>query len=221
MNTDREKRGLRGSVHKVRNETAEFIREDSSLIEQPWLIDTDTFDEQGRLLETTFHNSQHPEYSSKQVFSYDTAGKLIEQSFFHLDGGSAGKSVYIYDSDRRLVEISSYSSDGKQTGKSVFVYCANGKKAQESFFDYQEHEPHTGYDYGVDANLEYDHCFTANGARLIKTLYDLQGNPKELQFLSENGKLLNKVKSACRAAVDALVRRVPRVLCAASGYAQR
>lgn len=200
MSTDREKRDLRGSVQSVRNETAEFTRVEGNLVEQPWLVETETFDEQGRLMETTFHNTQHPEYSSKEVFSYDSTGKLIEQSFYHLDGRSGGKSVYLYDSDGRLLEVSSFDTDGKHTGKRVFSYHPNGDKAEELLFDYQELEPNADESYGVDANAGYDHCFSADGARLIKTIYDLQGSPKELQFLAENGKLLSKVIFATDAA---------------------
>ena len=192
MCTDRQRRGLRGPVQSVREETAEYSWEDSGLAEKPWLVETETFDEQGCWLETTFDNTQHPEYSSKQVLSYDITGKLIKESFY-MNGMLRGQSIYIYDSDGRLSEIPSCNAEGLHTGKRAFNYHPNGRKAEELFFDYQEHEPNTGYSYDVDANPEYDHSFNSHGARLIKTLYDLQGNPKELQFLSENGGLLSKV----------------------------
>src|SRR5215471_17603711 len=98
MNTDREKRELRGEVQTVRSETAEFASEEGNLVERPWLVETEAFDKQGRLLETTFHNYEHPEYSSRQTFLYDATGKLIETSFDYLSGKPGGKSVYAYDS---------------------------------------------------------------------------------------------------------------------------
>jgi hypothetical protein len=187
------KRNLRGPVHSVINEAAEFTRVEDTLVEQPYLLDTETFDEQGRLLEINFHNTEHPEYASKQVFSYDTNGKLIEQSFACLNGTSGGKTLYLYDSEGSLLEVSSYDALEQIIGKRIFTYHSNGKKAEELFFDYQEHKPDSTYSYDIDAHPEYDHGFSHNGAQLIRTSYDLQGNPKELQFLSENEKLLSKV----------------------------
>jgi len=192
MPTDREKEKLRGPVESVRTETAEYSRHDSGLVEGPWLVEIETFNEEGYLLESIFHNTQHPEYSSKQVLTYDTNGRPIQVSSY-LNGMRAGKSVYLYDSADRLVEMSSYSAEEQHTGKRTFNYHPNGKKAEELFFDYLEHKPNTGYSYDVDANADYDHLFNANGARVIKTLFDLGGNPRELHFLAEKGELLNKV----------------------------
>src|SRR5262245_6139377 len=187
MRTDKEKRGLRGSVASVKTETTELTRKDKQFSEKPWLVETLAFDEKGQLLETTFHNSEHPDYSSKQTFSYDTTGKHIEQSFYYLNGRPAGKTVYVYDHEDKLVEESNFAVDGNCTGKREVVYHANGAKAEETFFDYRKHEPNTSYDYAIDANPEYDHSFTADDAHLIKTLYDLKGNPTELLFLNEPG----------------------------------
>lgn len=193
MSTDKEKRGLRGRVASVKTETTELTRKDNQFSEKPWLVETLAFDEEGQLLETTFHNSEHPDYSSKQTFSYDTTGKLIEQSFYYLNGKPGGKTVYIYDHEDKFVEESTFDVDGECIGKRESVYHANGEKAEETFFDYRKHEPNTSYDYGIDANPEYDHSFTADDAHLIKTLYDLKGNPTELLFLNESGKVLSKV----------------------------
>lgn len=122
MSTEREKRNLRGPVRSVRNETAEFTREGVNLVEKPWLVETETFNEQGLLLETVVHNIEHPEYSSKQVFSYDTTGKLIEESFYHPNGESGGKSVCVYDSEGNLLGVTSYSAEGQQRGRRVLTY---------------------------------------------------------------------------------------------------
>ena len=192
MSTDKEKRGLRGLVASVKTETTELTRKDNQCFEKPWLVETVAFDKEGQLLETTFLNSEHPDYSSRQTFSYDKTGKL-EQSFYYLNGKPGGNTLYIYDHENKLVEEISFDADEKRTGKRKVVYHANSEKAEETFFDYTEHEPNTSYDYGIDANPEYDHSFTAENARLIKTIYDLKGYPTELQFLSETGKLLSKV----------------------------
>src|ERR1700731_3789784 len=95
---DREKRRLNGPVRTVRTITAEY---DENLVERPCLLLSETFDEQGRLSEMTFHNYRHPEHSSKSVFSYDAAGNLldIEQSFQDQSGRSGGKSPFGGDSD--------------------------------------------------------------------------------------------------------------------------
>lgn len=193
MSTDKEKRGLRGCVASVKTETTELTRKDEQFSEKPTFVETVAFDEEGQLLETTFHNSEHPDYSSKQTLSYDTTGKLIEQSFYYLNGKPGGKTLYVYDHENKLVSESTFDADGKCTGKRELVYHANGEKAEETFFDYREREPNTSYGCGIDANPEYDHSFTADDARLIKTLYDLKGNPTELLFLNESGKLLSKV----------------------------
>ena len=183
---DRDRRRLTGPVRTVRTETAEY---DESLIERPWLVETETFDEQGCLLETTFHNYQHPEYSSKTVFSYDAAGRLIEQSFQYLSGEAEGKSAYAYDSDGKLLGI---SSNGDQ--QRLFAYHANGKKAEETFI-IPELDPKTRYGFSLssDANSDYDRSFSCDGARQFKTLFDLRGHPKELHFLAEEGTVLGKV----------------------------
>ena len=193
MSTDIEKRGFQGRVRSVKTETAEFTKEDDQFSEKPWLVETETFDEEGQLIETAFHNTLYPDYSSKQTFLYDTLGKLTEQSFYYLNGKPSSKTLYIYDSEDRLVGESCFDADGKRTGKREFTYHANGEKAEEIFSDYREHNPNTSYGYGIDANPEYDHSFTADDARLIKTLYDFKGNPTELLFLNESGKLLSKV----------------------------
>lgn len=128
MCTDREKKDLRGPVQSVRNETAEFSSVETGLVENPWLVDTESFDEEGRLLEITFHNTQHPEYSSKQVFSYDTTSKLIEQAFYYLNGKSGGKSVYTYDSEGRLVEGPPTVLRGSTPGKEYLPITPTARK---------------------------------------------------------------------------------------------
>src|SRR5262249_47285536 len=110
------------------------------------------------------------------------------------DGKAAGKSNVLYDAEGNKLEESSYDCDGKLVAKTEFTYHPNGNRAEESSFDYEEPEPNVSWGYTIDANSGYDRCFGFNGrAFLEKKLYDLNGNPAELQLFDKIGNLLMRV----------------------------
>jgi len=217
MSTDLEKRHLQGRVKSVRSETLEFEKQGDQCNEKPWLVQTESFDPEGRLLETSFHNAQHPEYASRNTFAYDSTGRLAAESFcsggrvtsntqslydsenrlvqrvfVYGDGKAAGKADVIYDADGNKVEESSYDAEGKLVAKTT--YHPNGNRAEEAFFDYGEPEPNVSRGYSIDANPGYDHSFGGCGkAFLEKKVYDLNGYPAQLQLFDKIGNLLMRV----------------------------
>jgi len=219
MTTDLEKRHLQGRVKRVRRETLEFEKQGDQFNEKPWLVQTETFDPEGRLSETSFYNARHPEYASRQTFAYDSTGRLAEESFYSEgrvtsntqsfydsqnrliqrvsldgDGKATGKSDVLYDADGNKVEESSYDAGGKLVAKNEFTYHPNGNRAEESSFDYGEPEPNVSWGYSIDANPDYDHSFFVCGkAFLEKKVYDLNGNPAQLQLFDKIENLLTRV----------------------------
>jgi hypothetical protein len=220
MSTDLEKRCLQGRVKSVRSETVEFEKQAGQFEEKPWLVQTESFDPEGRLSETSFHNAHHPEYSSRQTFAYDSTGRLAEESFcsegrgvtsntqclydsqsrlvqrvsLDGDGKATGKSDVLYDADGNKLEESSYDAGGKLVAKTEFTYHPNGNRSEEFRFDYGEPEPNVSWGYTIDANPGYDHSFGVCGrAFLEKKLYDLNGNPAQLQLFDKIGNLLTRV----------------------------
>src|SRR5262245_41659950 len=200
MSTDRDSRHLRSRVKSVRCKTFEFEKQGAQFKEKLWLVRTETFDAQGRFLEETFDNAQHPEYSNKHTLAYDSTGRLAEESFYSegrglstktlclydsqnrlvqqvslaRDGKAAGKSNVLYDAHGNKLEKSSYDAGGKLVAKTEFTYHPNGNRAEESSFDYEEPEPNVSRVYTIDANPGYDHGFPVNGrAFLERKFYDL------------------------------------------------
>jgi antitoxin component YwqK of YwqJK toxin-antitoxin module len=219
MTTDRDRRDLRGRVKSVRAQTFEFEKQGAQFKEKPWLVRTETFDAQGRLSEESFDNAQHPEYSNKHTLAYDSTGRLYEEFYsegrglsrrtlclydsqnrlvqqvsLDGDGKAAGRSDVLYDAHGNKVEKSSYDAGGKLVAKTEFTYHPNGNRAEESSFDYEEPEPNAGRGYTIDANSGYDHLFLVTGrAFLERKLYDLNGNPAQLQLFDKSGNLLTRV----------------------------
>src|SRR5215467_1269838 len=188
MSTDLEKRHLQGRVKSVRSETLEFEKQGDQFNEKPWLVQTECFDPEGRLSETSFYNAQHPEYASRNTFAYDSTGRLAAESFYSGgrvtsntqslydsenrlvqrvfvdgDGKAAGKADVIYDADGNKVEESSYDAEGKLVAKTTYTYHPNANRAEESSFEYREPQPNVGRAYSIDANPGYDHAFTVSG----------------------------------------------------------
>src|SRR5262245_9148235 len=95
---DLEKRNLRGRVRSVTSRTTEFKRRGAQLEEEPWLIQAERFDVEGRLSESTFDNAQHPNCYLRQTYAYDETGRLAEESFYSEGGELMGRTRYVYDS---------------------------------------------------------------------------------------------------------------------------
>src|SRR5215831_45229 len=219
MSTDLEKRHLQGRVKSVRSDTLEFEKQGDQFNEKPWLVQTESFDPEGRLSERSFHNAHHPEYDSRQTFTYDSTGRLAEESFYFGgrvtsntqclydsqnrlvqrvsldgDGKAAGKSDVLYDADGNKVEESTYDAEGRLVAKTEFIYHPNGNRAEQSFFYYREPEPNVSRAYSIDANPGYDHSFGVCGKAFIeKKVYDLNGYPAQLQLFDKIGNLLMRV----------------------------
>jgi len=202
MNPDREiyseQSGLRGLVQAVKTESFRFIVEGSNPAEEIESISTMTFDQLGYILEKTQFYAWSPQSSTKTIYIYDTAGKLTELSASHSNGEPGEKARFVYDGDDRLLEVSYYRPGGALTKKLIFAYHQNGKKAEERFYHFKEQRPRSGrfindfdiFHYFFD---EINCGYIVPGAQQVKTLYDLQGKVRELQFLNKSGKLLSKI----------------------------
>jgi YD repeat-containing protein len=193
MQNDRQSHGLQGLVCTIETETKEFAKLNGQLIEQPWLIETTTYDLQGNRIEETFNNAQHPDCTSKSSFVYTTTEGIEEISIFDALHNFVGKRRSILDQHGRTIEESSNSADGSITSRRMICFNSEGKKTEELFHDYQKFEPDTAYGFGIEVNGDHDFGFTNNGSRLTKTLYDDSGNPTELFCFNDQGVVFHKI----------------------------
>ena len=177
---------LRGPVHTLRNESARF---DAGIgrWEEPWRFGVIKFRPDGMVEEREDHN---PDGSvSKSKFVYDETGRLIEMHF-QKESEPVTKIVNYYDPTGHLLRTASQGSDGSIRDREVYDYEADGRKVKIHFVPPELINGDGGYSYGVEGS---DVSFTARGATVITTLYDIEGRPAEMLFHDPNHLLISKV----------------------------
>jgi hypothetical protein len=148
MKNDREQDELLGLAQSLYVEMAEFTNEDGKLREGPRMpLITVTYDIQGTKTGEFIHSFMYTESDSDDyVFSYDTEGKVREQSYYR-DGVLQTKVIPSYDTQARVAEALFCNSHGTPAYKRVLTYDAQGNPIE------------MGY-YKVDGSLVYKYAYT-------------------------------------------------------------
>jgi antitoxin component YwqK of YwqJK toxin-antitoxin module len=174
---DRERMRLNGPVRTVRTETAQY---DENLIERPWLVQTETFDEQGCLLRSSFHNCQHPEYSQDFEHIPETASGADQRLLtYHANGKKAEETFIIPELPPNTVFDFTLSSDANIDYDRSF--SCDGARQFKTFFDLEEHPKEIQF-LGQDGKLLGKVIFTTDAAgRIIKDAqYSYSGLPASI-----------------------------------------
>lgn len=186
MRTDREKRGLRGSVKSVLVETVQFEEHEGQITERPWFSHTMTFNQDGWLIEQTNRNPDGSEW--RTVSDYSDSGKLLATRTYDPSGALVREERYIYDGEERLVAEQHITQDGKVTTPTTYLYdTGSGKiKIQE-------------LDYSGEANVIVDiegtlTSIAAGQAKRIETRYDDRGEAVEGKVFNAAGLLVSRLE---------------------------
>jgi YD repeat-containing protein len=177
---------LHGPVHTLRNESARFDA-GAGRWEEPWRFGVTKFRPDGMVEQREDHNPDGS--TSKSKFVYDETGRLIE-THFQMDSGPVTKTVNYYDRRARLIRTTSQEPDGSIRDREVYDYEADGRKVKIHFVPLELIKGDGEYSYGVEGS---DVSFTATGATVITTLYDIEGKPTEMLFHDPNHQLISKV----------------------------
>jgi YD repeat-containing protein len=174
--TDREKYGLRGDVHSLRQEFAEL-----DFTTEGWLparhSSVTVFLRDGRLDHIENHN---PDGSVvRSVYRYDSAGRLTEMR----SGDSSW--THHYDDLGRIVRVIGPSGDLER-----FRYETNGSRLRIQLVPSETQARNAMFSCGVEGS---EHSYSAQGTVEIHTLYDTAGHTVEIRFLNAGGGLLNRV----------------------------
>lgn len=173
--TDREKYGLRGAVHSLREEFAEL-----NFTTEQWLPPRHScitaFLRDGHLDQTEFHNPDDSVVQS--VYHYDSRGRLAEIR--------SGDSVmtHLYDDLGRLARVTCRTGDRER-----FRYQADGSRLRIQFVPPEMQARNVMFGCSVEGS---EHSYSAHGAAEVHTLYDTSGRAMEMRFLNCRGGLLNR-----------------------------
>ena len=99
--------------------------------EMPFGTVVETYDAQGRLIESLSHSSNREVHSgqmvrldSKIIYIYDSKGRLLKQVSYSLEKPGFGRDsvTFVYDDNGRLKEQTTLNGDGTPFLKAVFSY---------------------------------------------------------------------------------------------------
>ena len=123
------KTAFKGAVHSILTikQRGEYVFE----------TDVEVYDKNGRLTETLNSNANIEVHSQslvrlggKEVFSYDSSGRLEKSKYFTSEGKYSGYTTYIYDSNNLLTEEVSYGVSGKESFKTTYTYSLDKQQVE-------------------------------------------------------------------------------------------
>jgi hypothetical protein len=175
--SERDRHKLRGPVHTMRTETAEWDDATESW-KEPRGYTFFTFRTDGNASDTEVHVG---EQTSHTLYQYDSAGRLTEVQSW-VDAGPKARTQFRYDASGRPAETVSVDADGKQRQAETYSYDADGRRTKVQF------SPTISLrdDDGGDESTSW-HTFIPSGpsdppehARLATILYDAGNRPMEV-----------------------------------------
>jgi len=126
--TDRDRRHLRGPVHTMRRETAEWDAATESWKDLEG-YELFTFRADGNASGTESH---YPKQTSYTAYRYDTGGRLTEIEWW-IDAGPKTRTQFHYDGSGRPVETFSVAADGTRQQAETYAYGSEGRKTRVQF----------------------------------------------------------------------------------------
>lgn len=218
-NRDRAK--LKGAVHTVSSETAQYLLQDGewreSLRERGQL---DIYDAAGRLREHVLYNPDGTSLQRK-VRSYDEAGRVSEETVYAPDGSVWHRRVWTYNEHGGLTAAARYEADGTLLSREIFTshttdhpvesvnqdkdgtflgralyrYNAAGQMIERSWVD-DERKPLSRNVYGYDThgNLTSVEGYDRHGTLSSRWVYryDEAGNRTEWIDYQPDGSIAGK-----------------------------
>ena len=184
---------LRGPVYQLRSELAEW-----DISQEQWQAalrcSMVLFRPDGKVIEREDHNSNGSVSRSK--YSYDEAGRLLE-STFQLDDGPLGRTIQRYDQLGRLVREIVVDGNGSERESAIYSYDNTGRRTKLQVVPKREDSPACatgscggGTVYGVEgAEMAYG----AEDVATITTYYDHLERPCEALFQNESGTAILRV----------------------------
>ena len=184
---------LRGPVYQLRSELAEWdiSQEQWQAVRHCSLV---LFRPDGKVIEREDHNPNGSVSRSK--YSYDEAGRLLE-STFQLDDGPLGRTIQRYDQLGRLVREIVVDGNGSERESAIYSYDNTGRRTKLQVVPKREDSPACatgscggGTVYGVEgAEMAYG----AEDVATITTYYDHLERPCEALFQNESGTAILRV----------------------------
>ncbi len=124
---------LRGPVRSVRTYGASFRLVNGKWVEyQRRLLTSDQYDAHGRLLEETIWD-EAGQVSYTAEYGYDEKGRKLSQTSTSREGGTS-REVYSYDRAGRLASVTYEDPVGTPAGRRVFSYDRRGRKVSETVY---------------------------------------------------------------------------------------
>jgi hypothetical protein len=165
---------LRGPVKSCIEESTypAWTSSDGTLIPENRSTQKAEYDEQGRTLETIYHN---PDGSARvRKYSYDRTGKLLKISQ-GVEGQPAGEAVYSDDEQGRLRAIADSAHPGSSAS---FRYDQSGRKTKVQMARAEDYVPNVGV-----AGDPFERANAPNlpGGGSVVTVYDEHDRPVEVQ----------------------------------------
>ncbi len=157
----------------------------------------ETYDVQGRLVESLTHSSNREVHSgeivrldSKTVYIYDTKGKLLKELSYSLAKPGRGRDsvVFVYDYNGRLKEETMLNGDGTPSLKSAYSYDPGKRTVVAMTTSYAEGRVLPPF----KAVLVYNE----NGQWIKKSMFEADGTPDGVAEFSydERGNLAKEAR---------------------------
>lgn len=128
----RERAKLHGAVHRVKSETAQYIRQDEEWVEGVrGQGQTDIYDRAGRLVEQVLYNPDGTHFQ-RTVRSYSQDGRPSQEIVYAPDGSLWHRMVWTYDERGAITAAARYEADGTILSKEIFSYNGTISKPVES-----------------------------------------------------------------------------------------
>lgn len=188
--TDRDQWSLRGPVHTCRLQRSLYSRQcGAEACEVTERIDLSTleFRVDGFLLRRGHRNPDGSELTS--LYEYDNTGRLTTMR----TGNGFEPPHYLaydYDAAGRLERITARLADGSERVTESYEYDAAGCNKKTIYVDPTCQRPDTVYAWTVEGS---DSAYSAPGATVLTTFHNENGQPTELLFHGEAGRILSRV----------------------------
>ena len=105
----------------------------------------ETYDQQGKLIETfssnaniEIHSGSMVRLGDKTIYTYDSQGRLAKEISFTPEGDYTGYEVYLYDPQNRLIGTTIHAAAGKETGKTTYTYFPEKREVLATWNFYYE-----------------------------------------------------------------------------------
>jgi len=95
------------------------------------IINITTYNEMENVLESQDYMPQDPEYSFREVYTYDWTGENVQEYRSYSSGKLEEKQTYQYDSDGQLIKLVSRDKNNTFLWSEEFIYNASGNIIRE------------------------------------------------------------------------------------------